>query len=78
MTSFIDSPCMLKYIKNGGSFMANHAEELRKKYIKNPPDGLTAKEIKNMSDEQLLDMDFFLNEDDDLEDDIGEEGFYIF
>ena len=31
----------------------------------------------NMSEDELLDMDYFLN-DDDLDDDFGEEGFYIF
>ena len=39
-------------------------EELRKKYMKNPPEGMTAAEIRKMSDEDLLDMDYFLNEDD--------------
>ena len=29
-----------------------------------------------MSDEELLDMDYFMNEESD--DDFGEEGFYIF
>ena len=57
--------------------MVNHIEELRKKYIKSPPEGLTADDIKSMSDDDLLDMDYFLYEYDDLEDDIGEEGFYI-
>jgi len=58
--------------------MSNRIEELRKKYIENPPEGMTAEDIKNMSDNDLLDMDYFLHEDDDLDDDIGEEGFYIF
>ena len=51
-------------------------EELRKKYILNPPEGMTSDDIRHMSDSDLLDMDFFLN-DEDL-DDVGEEGFYIF
>lgn len=50
--------------------------ELRKKYILNPPEGMTSDDIRHMSDGDLLDMDFFLN-DEDL-DDVGEEGFYIF
>jgi hypothetical protein len=60
--------------------MSNHTEELRNKYIQNPPEGLTADDIKNMSDDDLLDMDYFLHEYDDLDedDDFGEEGFYIF
>lgn len=52
-------------------------EELRQKYINNPPEGLTSTDIRSMSDEALLDMDYFLN-DDELDDDFGEEGFYIF
>lgn len=57
--------------------MSINIEELRAKYINNPPEGLTSKDIRNMSDDELLDMDYFLN-DDDLDDDFGEEGFYIF
>ena len=52
-------------------------EELRKKYIENPPEGMTSRDIHRMSEEELLDMDYFLN-DDELDDDFGEEGFYIF
>ena len=52
-------------------------EELRKKYMDNPPEGMTARDIRDMSDGDLLDMDYFLNEDE-LDDDFGEEGFYIF
>jgi hypothetical protein len=58
--------------------MSNHLEELRKKYIQNPPEDLTADDINNMSDDDLLDMDYFLHEDDDLDDDFDEEGFFIF
>jgi len=55
------------------------AKELREKYIKNPPEGMTAGMIKRMSDSDLLDMDYFLHEfDDDFDDEIGAEGFYIF
>lgn len=52
-------------------------EELRQKYIQNPPEGMTAKLVRNMSDSDLLDMHEFLMEDDDLDDDELEEGFYI-
>ena len=34
-------------------------------------------DIRNMSEDDLLDMDYFLNEDLD-DDDFGKEGFYIF
>ena len=52
-------------------------EELKQKYIQNPPEGMTAKLVKNMSDSDLLDMHYFLTEDDDLDDGEIEEGFYI-
>ncbi|MDL2302672.1 hypothetical protein LJC58_10045 [Lachnospiraceae bacterium OttesenSCG-928-D06] len=52
-------------------------EELRQKYIQNPPEGMTNKLVKNMSDSDLLDMHEFLTEDDDLDDVEFEEGFYI-
>ena len=53
-------------------------EELRKKYIKNPPEGMTSEDIRHMSGDELLDMDYFLNEYDPFYDLFGEEGFYIF
>ena len=53
------------------------AEKLRKQYLENPPEGMTRRDIKHMSDGDLLDMDYFLHEFDD-DDDFGEEGFYIF
>ena len=57
--------------------MKPNIEELRKKYMENPPEGMNARDIRSMSDSDLLDMDYFLNEDE-LDDDFGEEGFYIF
>ena len=53
-------------------------EELKQKYILNPPEGMTADEIRTMSEDDLLDMDYFLNEDDLFDDEAGVEGFYIF
>ena len=38
-------------------------EKLREKYINNPPEGMTSADIRHMSEEELLDMDYFLNED---------------
>ena len=58
--------------------MDSNIEELRNKYIKNPPEGMTSKDIRRMSDEELLEMDNFLNEDDLFDDEAGVEGFYIF
>ena len=52
-------------------------EKLRKKYMDNPPEVMSSRDIRRMSEEELLDMDYFLN-DDELDDDFGEEGFYIF
>ena len=56
---------------------AKALEELRNKYIQNPPNGMTSKLVKNMSDSDLLDMHYFLTKDDDWDGDEPEEGFYI-
>jgi hypothetical protein len=40
-------------------------QKLRQKYLDNPPDGMTKKQIQTMSDSDLLDMDYFLNEDEE-------------
>lgn len=37
-------------------------EELRNNYMENVPLGFTKEEIQRMSDEDILDMDYFLNE----------------
>ena len=54
-----------------------YIDGLRQKYIKNPPEGMTPKLVRNMTDSDLLDMHYFLTEDDDLDGDGFEEGFYI-
>ena len=43
--------------------MKTNTEEIRQKYIANPPEGMTSEDIRNMSEDDLLDMDYFLNED---------------
>lgn len=53
-------------------------EELRIKYIKNPPEGMSPEDIRLMSDDELLDMDYFLNEDDDIFDDIDNDNDFDF
>lgn len=53
-------------------------EEFRLKYINNPPEGMSKKDISRMSDDDLLDMDYFLNEDNLFNDEAGVEAFYIF
>ena len=58
--------------------MKPNSEELRKKYMVHPPEGFTSEDIRNMSEDELLDMDYFLNEDDLFSDEAGVEGFYIF
>ncbi len=58
--------------------MNTNIEELRKKYLDNPPEGMTSEDIRNMSEDDLLDMDYFLNEVDLFDDEAGVEGFYIF
>ncbi len=52
-------------------------KENHKKYIENLPEGTTSKDIRHTNEDELLDMDYFLN-DDELDDDFGQEGFYIF
>lgn len=39
-----------------------NVDELRNYYMKHPPEGFSSKEISKMSDEDILDMDYFLNE----------------
>lgn len=39
------------------------AEKLRIKYMADPPEGYTKSEIKAMSDDSILDMDYFLHEE---------------
>ena len=58
--------------------MNPQTEKLCKKYMDNPPEGMTSEDIRRMSEDDLLDMDYFLNEDDPFDDLFGEEGFYIF
>ena len=58
--------------------MNPNTEKLRKKYMDNPPEGMTSEDIRRMSEDDLLDMDYCLNEDDLFADEAGVEGFYIF
>ncbi len=53
-------------------------ERLRKKYMDDPPEGMSSEDIRHMSEDDLLDMDYFLNEDVEFDDEFGEEGFYLF
>ena len=59
--------------------VAKRSDEIRNKYIQNPPEGMTSDDILHMSEDDFLDMDYFLNEDDEFGKDFpGPEGFYIF
>ena len=58
--------------------MKPDTKRLRQKYMDNPPEGMTSEDIRRMSEDDLLDMDYFLNEDEELDDEFGEEGFYLF
>ena len=49
--------------------MSQRSDEIRNKYIQNPPEGMTADDIRHMSEDDLLDMDYFLNEDDEFGED---------
>lgn len=58
--------------------MDPRTERLRKKYMDDPPEGMSSEDIRHMSEDDLLDMDYFLNEDVDFDDEFGEEDFYLF
>lgn len=69
MTSFDDGynedkhKSIVTYVVNGVAMTeAEYAQKARDKYIKDPPEGYSSKEISRMSDEDILDMDYFLNE----------------
>lgn len=70
-------PCAILPLKEG-NYMNPDIQKLRKKYMDNPPEGMTSEDIRHMSEDDLLDMDYFLNEDDLFDDEAGVEGFYIF
>ena len=46
---------------------AELAKELRAQYIQNPPEGMTSDEVRDMDDDDLLDMDYFLHEFEDID-----------
>ena len=73
----ISDSCDILLVKEG-SHMKPDTEKLRKKYMDHPPEGMTSEDIRRMSEDDLLDMDYFLNEDDLFDDEAGVEGFYIF
>lgn len=60
------------------AYMKTNTRKLRKKYMDNPPEGMTSGDIRRMSEYDLLDMDYFLNKEDPFNDDFDEGDFYIF
>ena len=58
--------------------MDPHTERLRKKYMDDPPEGMSSEDIRHMSEDDLLDMDYLLNEELEIDDEFGEEGLYLF
>ena len=57
------------------------AAELREKYLKEPPEGISKSHINSMSDNDILDMDYFLHEleyDDFYDDDDDKEPDVIY
>ena len=42
--------------------MNPQTEKLRKKYMDNPPEGMTSEDIRRMSEDDLLNMNYFLSE----------------
>jgi len=70
---------IILYLFIGGLHMEDKqlVAELKKKYIENPPEGMTPELVKNMSDSDLLDMSYFLSEGD-YDDEYDDEGFFIF
>ena len=58
-----NSTSIVTYEVNGVKMTeAEFAQRLREKYMENPPEGYTAREISRMRDNDILDMDYFLNE----------------
>jgi len=39
-----------------------YVAKLKENYVKHPPEGYTRREIERMQDNDILDMDYFLNE----------------
>jgi hypothetical protein len=76
--SFLKSHSRGILLSKEALLMNPNTEKLRKKYMDNPPEGMTSEDIRRMSGDNLLDMDYFLNEDDLFDDEAGVEGFYIF
>lgn len=61
--STIGSNSTVTYMVNGVKMSeAEFAQQLREKYMQDPPEGYSSDEISRMKDDDILDMDYFLNE----------------
>ncbi len=78
LRDFLNSHSCGILLSKEAALMNPNTEKLRKKYMDNPPEDMTSGDIRRMSEDDLLDMDYFLNEDDLFDDEAGVEGFYIF
>ncbi len=74
---FISPSCDILLLKEAAHMNLN-TEKLRKKYMDNPLEGMTSEDIRHMSRDDLLNMDYFLNEYVLFDDEVCVEGFYIF
>ena len=65
-TVFITDGRLIQWIKNTSTNSGKNISKIRQKEL-----------VRNMTDSDLLDMHYFLTEDDDFDDEEFEEGFYI-
>lgn len=58
-----NSNSVVTYIIDGIEYSEKeYADLIRTGYINKPPRGYSSEEIRRMSDDNILDMDYFLNE----------------
>ena len=62
-------------ISNEDIHIEQNLETVHKKYMGNPPERMTSKDIHHMNRDDLLDMDYFLNKDKLFDDKAGMESF---
>lgn len=71
--------CIILYLSTDRRLQHMDGQFIRKrrqKYIQNPPEGMTPALVRNMTDSDLLNLHYFLAEDDDLDDEC-EEGVHL-
>ena len=55
----------------GGRLHEFKYRETKEKNMDHPPEGMTSGDIRCMSEDDIFDMDYFLNKDDPFDDDLG-------